>query len=50
MERKKVTIKGIDKDAWEIVKELREIEQRFVGAILSDCIRQYWDDGYAEVG
>ncbi|MFV1808828.1 hypothetical protein [Phaeobacter sp. Ax4a-4a] len=48
MERKKVTVKGVDKDAWEMLKQLREIEQRFVGAILSDCIRDYWEDGFAD--
>ena len=46
MERKKVTIKGVDPEAWDILRHLRELEQRFNGAIISDCIRAYWENSY----
>ena len=42
-DRKKITVKGVDQDAWELLLQLRQIKQRFCGAILSDCIRMYWD-------
>ena len=41
--RKKVSIKGVDQDALEMLSELRAEEQRFMGAIVSDAIRMYWD-------
>lgn len=41
MDRKKVTIRNIDLDAWDTLMSIREIEQRFCGAILSECIREY---------
>ncbi len=48
MERMKVTVKGVDQDAWALLRELRLLEQRFCGAILSDCIREYWENSYVE--
>jgi len=48
MERKKVTVKGIDAEAWEKLLELRALEQRFCGAILSDAIMEYWINGYED--
>jgi hypothetical protein len=41
--RKKITVKGVDEDALDMLVELREIERRFTGAVLSDAIRHYWD-------
>jgi len=49
MERKKVTVKGIEAEAWERLRQMREVEQRFCGAILSDAIMEYWANGYEEV-
>jgi len=46
MERKKVTIKGIENDAWETLRQIRSIEQRMVGVIVSDAINAYWEQYY----
>jgi hypothetical protein len=48
MKVKKVTIRGIDIEAWEIVSELRMIERRFIGAILSEAIIEYWQSNYEQ--
>ena len=45
-ERKKVTIKGVDNDAWELLRRIREAEQRMLGAILSECIYEHWERHY----
>ncbi len=42
MDRIKVTVKGVEEQAWDIMHEIREAEQRFMGAIISDCIFQYY--------
>lgn len=39
--RKKITIKGVDQDAVDMLFELREVERRFTGAVISDAIRTY---------
>lgn len=41
--RKRATIRGIEADAWEMLECLRDEERRFTGAIISDCIRHYWE-------
>ena len=46
--RKKVTIKGIECDAWNALKEMREAEQRLLGAIVSDAILDYHEHHYGE--
>ena len=46
--RKKVTIKGIDIDAWNVLKQMRVEEQRLLGAIVSDAILDYHDQHYGE--
>ena len=43
MQRKKVTVKGVDVEAWVLLKVLQQEERRYLGAILSDCIRLYYD-------
>ena len=50
MDRKKVTVKGVDTEAWDILLHLRQVEQRFCGAILSDCIREYYACEHDEDG
>lgn len=42
--RRNISIKGIDEDAIELLQELRETERRFIGAIVSDAIRWYYDE------
>ncbi len=41
--RKRISIRHVDEDAIEMLAELREEERRFVGAIVSDAIREYWE-------
>ena len=48
MERIKASVKGVDSEAWDMLRQLRIDESRFMGAILSDCIRLYWEDQYEE--
>lgn len=42
MMRRKITVKHVDEDAWEMIADLREHERRFIGAIVGDAIRLYW--------
>lgn len=46
--RKKVTIKGIETEAWDALKEMREEEQRLFGAIVSEAILDYQSYHYGE--
>ena len=46
--RKKTSFRGIEEEALDKLRELREVEQRFVGAILSDAITQYWIEVFEE--
>lgn len=43
MSRQRVTIKEVDSDCWLMMKQLRDEERRFMGAIISDAIRGYWE-------
>lgn len=40
--RKRITIKGVDQDAIDMLDELRLEERRVLGAIIGDAIRHYW--------
>ena len=40
--RKKATFRGVEEDALDKLAELRDVEQRFVGAIITDAINHYW--------
>lgn len=44
IERKRITIKGVDQDAIDMLEDLRIEERRVLGAIIGDAIRQYWAD------
>lgn len=46
MERKTFSARGVDLEALEFLRQLREIEQRMVGAILSEAIFEYWRANY----
>ena len=46
MDRIKVTVKGVEEQAWDMMHEIRETEQRFMGAIISDCIFQYYAEQF----
>lgn len=39
--RKKVTIRGVDVEAWNVLKQMRYDEQRLIGAIVSEAILDY---------
>lgn len=39
--RQDLSVRNMDTDAIEMLRELREVERRFVGAILSEAIRSY---------
>lgn len=41
--RRKISIKGVDADAIELLVEIREAERRFTGAVIGDAIRHYHD-------
>lgn len=48
MMRKKITVRQVDEEAIEMLAELREQERRFAGAIVSDAIREYWEETFGE--
>lgn len=41
---KKITIRGLNVEAWKMLVELREVERRQTGAVLEDCIRYYYEN------
>ena len=45
---KKISIRGMDEDALEMLNELRLEERRFLGAIVSDAIRNYWHEVFED--
>lgn len=44
MERKKITIRGVDIDAIELLHQIKSEERRALGAIVGDAIREYWEN------
>lgn len=44
MDRQRITLKGVDNDAIDMLHEIKERERRFLGAIASDAIRYYWSE------
>ena len=48
MDRKKLSARGVDHEALMLLRQLRHIEQRMVGAIISDAIFAYWEANYDE--
>lgn len=49
MERKKITVRGVDIDAIELLNQIKQEERRTLGAIVGDAIREYWDNTTEEV-
>jgi len=35
-------------EVWEIISDLRVIERRFIGAIVSEAIIEYWKNNYEQ--
>ncbi|MEP3198794.1 MAG: hypothetical protein ABJO57_13040 [Lentilitoribacter sp.] len=46
--RKRITIRSVDDETVDMLRTLREDEGRFMGHIVSDAIRDYWDERYQE--
>ena len=46
--RRKITVRGVEEEAWEVLQAIRSAERRQVGAVLSDALLFYWDEHYAE--
>jgi hypothetical protein len=49
MERKKITVRGVDIDAIELLHQIKQEERRTLGAIVGDAIRDYWENTMEEV-
>lgn len=43
MQRKKVTIRGVDTDIWDVVMQYREDERVLVGSIINQALIAYFD-------
>lgn len=48
MLKKRITVRGVDEDVVDMLRQLREEEGRFTGHILCDAVRHYWDQEYEE--
>lgn len=48
MFRKKLTIREVDLDAIELLQAIKNDERRALGAIIGECIREYWERNYTE--
>lgn len=46
--REKVTIRGVDTEAWDALRQMRSDEQRLMGAIVSEAILDYRDRFYGD--
>ena len=42
MESQNITIKNVDTEVIELLREIRAIERRQLAVILEDCVREYW--------
>ena len=42
--KKRITVRAVDEEVIDMLSQLREEEGRFIGRILSDAVRDYWDD------
>lgn len=55
MLKKRISVRGVDEEVIDMLNELREEQDRFIGRILSDAVRQYWEtrdeeeDAYEEI-
>lgn len=47
--KKRITIRAVDEEVVDMLRELREEEGRFIGRILSDAVREYWETQDEEV-
>lgn len=49
MDRKKITVRGVDIDAIELLHQIKLEERRALGAIVGDAIREYWENTTEDV-
>lgn len=42
--KKRITVRAVDEEVVDMLSQLREEEGRFIGRILSDAVRDYWDE------
>ena len=47
MQRRRITVRGLDEDAWEMLCEVREYTRTQTGALLGDAIR-FWYESLEE--
>ena len=50
MLKKRITVRGVDEEAIEMLREIKEDEGRFMGRVLEDAVREYWSARYVEDG
>jgi len=43
-----ITIKNVDSETAEMLRDIRLDERRQLAVILADCVRSYWDCTYAD--
>ena len=48
--KKRITVRSVDEEVVEMLRELRDDEGRFMGRILGDAVRNYWEDQYEDEG
>ena len=48
MQQSSITIKNIDREIIELLREIRIVERRQLAAIFEDCIREYWNNTYGD--
>lgn len=48
MDHQNITIKNVDTEIIDILREIRLLERRQLAAILEDCVNEYWCKTYEE--
>lgn len=46
--KKRITIRAVDEEVVDMLRELRDEEGRFMGRNLCDAVREYWYERYEE--
>jgi len=45
---KRYSVRNLDQEAIEMLREIQRTERREIGAILADCIYDYWSEVFAD--
>lgn len=48
MDRKRLTIREVEVDAIALLQDIKSEERRELGAIIADCIHDYWETYHQE--